>query len=183
MPKNNLLAFGKVILRAPEPSDLDLFYMWENDTSLWEYSDTRAPFSREVLAAYLENAGRDIYEQKQVRLIIQNREDRAVGATDLFDIDLFHQRAGIGIMIHLEDDRHLGYASDALTVLENYALEVVGLRQLYAAVSEDNSNSIGLFQKAGYDLTGIRKKWLNTMKGWKDEWFFQKILTPPLWGK
>jgi len=60
---------------------------------------------------------------------------------------------------------------------------VVGLRQLFASIAEDNTPSIDLFQKAGYDLTGIRKKWLNTLKGWKDEWFFQKILTSPLWGK
>lgn len=177
MPTPNLLSFGKVVLRPPEPSDLDLLYTWENDTSLWEISNTHAPFSRQVLARYLENAGRDLYEQKQVRLIIQEESGRAVGAADLFDIDLFHQRAGVGIMVHLREDRHLGYASDALKVLDLYALEGIGLRQLYAAVAEDNTPSLGLFQKAGYECTGIRKKWLHTLYGWKDEWFFQKILS------
>jgi diamine N-acetyltransferase len=177
MSRSNLLAYGKVILRAPEPSDLDLLYEWENDTVLWEVSNTHAPFSRQVLSRYLENAGRDLYEQKQVRMIIQTREGKAVGAVDLFDIDLFHQRAGIGIMICPGKVRHQGFATDALRVLENYALECVGLRQLWAAVAEDNSNSIGLFSKAGYEHTGTRKKWINTLNGWKDEWFFQKILT------
>ncbi len=180
---DNLLAYGNVKLRAAEPEDIDLLYEWENDASLWELSNTRIPFSRFVLARYLEESKQDLFEQRQVRLIIENTEGRPLGAADLYDMDLFHQRAGVGILIYLGEDRRQGYASDALKVLDQYALEVVGLRQLYASVAEDNTQSINLFQKAGYDITGIRKKWLNTVRGWKDEWFFQKILTPPLWGK
>ncbi|HNZ69072.1 MAG: GNAT family N-acetyltransferase [Prolixibacteraceae bacterium] len=176
---NDILAYGNVVLRALEPEDLDLLYEWENDSSLWELSNTKAPFSRHILASYLQNATPDIYEQKQVRLIIQSLQGKAVGAVDLFDIDLFHQRAGVGILIHKKEDRRHGYASDALKAFENYAQEIVGVRQLYANIAEDNSESIELFQKAGYHLTGIRKKWLNTLRGWKDEWFFQKILRDP----
>jgi diamine N-acetyltransferase len=172
----NVMAFGQIFLRAVEPDDLELIYEWENDTSLWELSNTRAPFSRFVLAQYLKDAGRDVFEQKQVRLIILADGNRPVGAVDLFDIDFFHQRAGIGILIHKTGDRHHGYASDALKAIEQYVTETLGIRQLYANISEDNSNSIELFQKAGYNLTGIKKKWLNTFSGWKDEWFFQKIL-------
>ena len=173
---SNRLESGQVVLRAIEPEDLDLLYEWENDTSLWELSNTRAPFSKQVLAQYLKNTSRDIYEQKQVRLIIQVEGNRPVGAVDLFDIDLFNQRAGIGILIHKTEDRRHGYALDALKALEHYVTEILGIRQLFANISEDNTESIHLFQKAGYTLTGIKKKWLNTMKGWKDEWFFQKIL-------
>ena len=180
---DNLLTYGNVKLRAPEPEDIDLLYEWENDVSLWELSNTRVPFSRFVLARYLEESRQDIFEQRQVRLIIENGEGKPVGAADLYDVDLFHQRAGIGILIHRKEDRRQGYASDTLKILDKYALEVVGLRQLFASIAEDNTQSVGLFQKAGYDLTGIRKKWLNTVRGWKDEWFFQKILTPPLCGK
>jgi diamine N-acetyltransferase len=176
MQMNNILAHGIVKLRALEPTDIDLLYEWENDSSLWELSNTRAPFSRHVLAQYLENAGQDIFEQKQVRLIIQTTEGKPVGAVDLYDVDLFHQRAGIGILIHRNEDRRHGYATDTLAVLENYASEILGIRQLFASIREDNDASIHLFQKSGYALTGIRKKWLNTLKGWKDEWFFQKIL-------
>jgi diamine N-acetyltransferase len=178
MQENNRIAFGRIELRAMEPEDLELLYEWENDTSLWELSNTRAPYSRFLLAQYLKDASGDVFEQKQVRLIIQNEEKRAVGAVDLFEIDLFHQRAGVGILIHKTEDRRHGYASDTLKALENYASETLGIRQLYASISEDNNASIHLFEKAGYSLTGIKKKWLNTLSGWKDEWFFQKILIP-----
>jgi diamine N-acetyltransferase len=173
---DNIMAYGQVILRAVEPEDIDLLFEWENDSSLWELSNTRAPFSKYVLAKYLKDASLDVFEQKQVRLIIQTEGDRPVGAVDIFDIDFFHQRAGVGILIHKTEDRHHGFASDALKVIENYVTDTLGIRQLYANISEDNTYSIQLFQKAGYNLTGIKKKWLNTLSGWKDEWFFQKIL-------
>jgi diamine N-acetyltransferase len=178
MQENNRIAFGRIELRAMEPEDLELLYDWENDTSLWELSNTRAPYSRFLLAQYLKDASGDVFEHKQVRLIIQTEEKKAVGAVDLFEIDLFHQRAGVGILIHKTEDRRHGYAIDTLKALENYASETLGVRQLYASISEDNHASIHLFEKAGYSLTGIKKKWLNTLKGWKDEWFFQKILVP-----
>ena len=35
-----------IYLRALEPEDLDFVYRIENDTSLWELSDTQTPYSR-----------------------------------------------------------------------------------------------------------------------------------------
>ncbi len=172
----NILAYGSIVLRAIEPADIDLLYRWENDSSLWEISNTRMPFSKHLLEQYIQYSSRDIYEQKQLRLIIQNTENKPVGAVDLFDFDPYNQRAGIGILVHDPEDRRHGYAYDTLMGLENYVLETLGIRQLFACVSEENNSSIKLFQKAGYDLTGIKKKWLLTTRGWKDEWFFQKIL-------
>ena len=43
-------------LRALEPEDLELLYRWENDSALWEFSSTLAPFSRYLLKEYIENA-------------------------------------------------------------------------------------------------------------------------------
>jgi diamine N-acetyltransferase len=173
---NDILKYGTIRLRAPEPADVDLFYKWENDSSLWPVGNIRTPFSRHTLEQYILNSTGDIYEQKQLRLIILGSEGKPVGTLDLFDFDPYHQRAGIGILIHDPGDRRHGYASDTLAAIENYAVEMLGIRQLYACISEENNGSIRLFQKAGYSLAGIKKKWFNTPRGWKDEWFFQKIL-------
>jgi diamine N-acetyltransferase len=61
--------------------------------------------------------------------------------------------------------------------LSNYALNVLGLKQLYANIAAGNEASIQLFEKAGFKKTGIKKDWLKTRDGWKDELFYQKILT------
>ncbi|WP_347841452.1 GNAT family N-acetyltransferase [uncultured Draconibacterium sp.] len=172
------LSFGKINLRPLEPGDIDLLYQWENNVAIWEVSNTKTPFSKHILAQYLLEAAKDIYTTKQLRLVIETKENIPVGAIDLFDFEPYHQRAGVGILIHKNSDRRQGYAGDALTALGNYALQVLGLQQLYANITADNTPSIHLFEHAGYQQCGIKKSWIKTYSGWKDEILFQKLLSP-----
>ena len=174
---NNQLKYGKITLRPLEPEDIELLYQWENNLEIWEVSNTRTPFSRHVLAQYLVEAAKDIYETKQLRLIIQNEKSEPVGAIDLFDFDPYHLRAGVGILIHNKTNRNKGYATDTLQALSQFVFEVLGLKQLYANISSDNKNSIALFEKTGFIKVGVKKKWIKTVNGWKDEVLFQKILS------
>lgn len=170
------LEFGKIRLRALEPDDIDLLYKWENDAEIWEVSNTLEPFSKFTLAKYIRESHHDIYESKQLRLIIETLTGKAVGAVDLFDFDPFHFRAGVGILIHDKRDRKMGYASDALQMLCTYAANHLRLHQLYAHITVDNLLSIQLFKTNGFELSGAKKDWRRTMEGWKSELFFQKIL-------
>lgn len=170
------ITFGKVKLRAIEPADADMLYRWENDLEIWEVSNTRTPFSRYIIDEYIKNSHRDIYEIKQLRLIIENESCRPAGAIDLFDFEPYHLRAGVGILIHNKDDRNRGYASDALEALSDYTLNFLGLKQLYANISANNKTSVHLFMKSGFVQTGLKKCWLKTSSGWEDELLFQKIL-------
>ena len=174
---NNHLTYGKISLRAIEPDDIELLYQWENNMEIWNVSNTRTPFSKYILAEYLKESAKDIYETKQLRLIIQNENSEAVGAVDLFDFDPYHMRAGIGILIHDEENRNHGYATDALNAIFDYALEILGLKQLYANIASKNEVSIRLFEKAGFEKIATKKNWLKTLNGWEDEVFMQKMLT------
>jgi len=167
---------GKVRLRALEPEDIDLLYEWENDSEIWEVSNTLEPFSKYVLSKYIKESQRDIFASRQVRLIIETFDKKAVGSIDLFDFDPIHLRAGVGILIHNQDDRRLGYASEALRLIDSYAATYLRLHQLYANISEDNEPSIRLFTGNGFWLCGTKKDWRNTPEGWKSELLFQKIL-------
>ncbi|MFV0378234.1 MAG: GNAT family N-acetyltransferase [Mangrovibacterium sp.] len=173
---NNHLAYGKISLRPLEPEDLELLYQWENDSRVWPVSNTLSPFSRFVLRQYIEESHRDIYETKQLRLIIQTESGKAVGAIDLFDFEPYHQRAGIGILIYAETDRQQGYASDALKAMCRYGTEILGLHQLYANIGANNPVSVSLFEKCGFQLSGTKKDWLKTKNGRTDELFYQRLL-------
>jgi len=170
------LEFGKIRFRALEPEDIDILFEWENDAEIWEISNTYEPYSKYILAKYIKDSQRDIYESKQVRMIIESIDGKAVGAIDLFDFDPFHFRAGVGILIHDQKDRKLGYATDALQLLCTYAANYLRLHQLYANISEDNLASIHLFKNAGFEIIGTKKDWRRTLDGWKNELMFQKIL-------
>lgn len=170
------LELGKIRFRALEPEDIDLLFEWENDAEIWEISNTFEPYSKYILAKYIKDSQRDIYESRQIRMVIETVEGKAIGAIDLFDFDPYHFRAGVGILIHDEKDRKLGYATDALELLCLYATNYLRLHQLYANISEDNLASIHLFKSNGFDLVGTKKDWRRTQDGWKNELLFQKIL-------
>lgn len=162
-------------LRALEPEDLEYLFSLENDTDIWEISGTLTPYSRKVLRDYLEGAHQDIYQAKQLRLVISSEAGSPIGLIDLYDFDPKHLRAGIGIVISQSGNRDRGFGAEALSLLCEYAFKILDLHQLYAGVSADNTRSIHLFEKLGFQQNGVRKDWLRTAKGFKDELFFQKI--------
>lgn len=166
-----------IYLRALEPSDLDFLYQLENDTAIWEISGTLKPYSKKVLQLYLDNAHRDIYEVKQLRLCICRKDHECIGLIDLFDFDPKHRRAGIGIVISNPDDRNKGLGAEALSLLCSYAISTLDLHQLYANILEENKASIHLFEKLGFERIGIKKEWIRTSTGFKNEIMFQKINT------
>ena len=91
----------QIYLRALEQKDLNFLYELENNTEVWEVSGTITPFSKDVLQLYLDNAHRDIYDVKQLRLVICTNEHKSVGLIDVFDFDPNHRRAGIGIIVKI----------------------------------------------------------------------------------
>ncbi len=165
-----------ISLRAPEPEDLDLLYIWENEPSIWQVSGTLAPFSRYILKQYLEHATKDIYQAKQLRLIIQLKDKhRPLGAVDLFDFDPHHHRAGLGILIADPSDRRQGYAREALETMTAYCFDVLHLHQIYCNIAAGNKASIKLFNEAGFEECGKKREWLFNGSTYEDELLFQKV--------
>jgi diamine N-acetyltransferase len=160
-------------LRAPEPADIDLLYETENNPDFWEYGDTITPLSKHVLYEYIKNAAEDIFTVKQLKLVVETKPDKIpVGFIDIFDFDPVHLRAAAGIII-FEQYRRKNYALNALKVLQHYAFNTLRLNQLYCDISEDNTTSIKLFEKAGFTHTATKLNWINSEKGFKNVCFFQ----------
>jgi len=168
---------NNIKLRAPEPFDLDILYKWENNTDTWLAGSTITPFSKNIISKYLDTAHLDIYEAKQLRLMIDLKKEnnRTIGSVDLFDFDPFHHRAGVGILIAEKADRKKGYASEVLSALILYCFEILGLHQLYCNVSADNKASLKLFQNLGFKITGKKKEWIRRGNKYYDEYLLQLI--------
>ena len=165
-----------IYLRALEPEDLEFIYAIENDESIWEVSNTQTPYSRFLIRQYLENAHQDIYEAKQLRLVIcKNQDFEAIGLIDLFDFDPRNSRAGVGILIKDSENRNSGIGSEALDLLIHYSFTTLNLHQLYANIDLENEVSLALFTNFGFQNIGIKKQW-NLINGrYKDEALFQLI--------
>lgn len=165
----------QIYLRALEQKDLNFLYLIENDTKVWEVSGTVTPYSKDVLQLYLDNAHRDIFDVKQLRLVICTLEHKTLGLIDVFDFEPNHKRAGIGIVILDEDQRNKGIGAEAITLLINYLYETLGLQQVYANILEDNLSSLHLFKKLGFQVVGVKKDWVRFKNTFKNEVLLQKI--------
>jgi len=167
-----------LLLRALEPSDVDILYKWENDTSIWHLSNALAPFSRFAIEQFILNSSKDIFEAKQLRMMIDwhsnGNKVLTVGSVDLFDFDPFHKRAGIGILID-ESARGKGFATEAISLLVDYCFKTLRLHQLFCNIELSNKESIQLFTKTGFVECGHKKEWLQKDGHWTDELMFQRI--------
>jgi diamine N-acetyltransferase len=167
---------NNIHLRALEPEDLEFIYAIENDENIWEVSNTITPYSKFLIKQYLENAHQDIYEAKQLRLVICKKGNiDAIGLIDLFEFDAKNKRAGLGIIIQNEVDRDMGFGKEALGLMINYAFEQLQIHQLYANIGTENKASESLFTTFGFEKVGVKKDWNFTNNAFHDEAVFQLI--------
>lgn len=161
-------------LRALEPEDLDILYKWENNTNLWVYGNTLTPYSKLALRNYISDTQQqDIYEAKQLRLMIELKSTSAViGTVDLYDFDFYHSRAGIGILIDEEYRKH-NYASQTLEILREYVFSFLHIKQIFAHIATDNQHSIRLFEKSGYKRSGELIEWVCCNSVYKNVYIYQ----------
>ena len=170
-----LLKNDKIWLRALEPEDLEKLYEWENDSSIWTLGSTISPYSRYVLKEYIAQSHLGIYEQKQLRLMIELREgSKPLGVMDLYDFDPHNKRAGVGILL---DHKYQGkgIASESLSLMMDYAFSFLKLHQLYAYISTGNERSKSLFLRCGFTVSGMFSEWISTENGYADVLILQRI--------
>ncbi len=165
----------KCILRSVEIEDIEFMYNIENERDNWGVSETTAPFSHYLLARFVESQSRDIYANRELRLIITTLSGECCGVADLFEFDPTHLRAGVGIVID-KTFRAKGIASDALNAVESYCSEVLNLHQLWCSVASDNIASLALFERCGYVKCGVRTEWIRRKDSFIDEVLLQKLL-------
>lgn len=162
-------------LRALEPEDLDILYRWENNPELWSAGNTLSPYSRFILKEYIRESHRDIFDMKQLRLMVELRSTGAtIGTVDLFDFDPHHRRAGIGILIDPLYQRK-GLGTETMNVLQTYAFSFLKLHQLYVHISIYNEASKALYARCGFSVAGIMTDWIITENGYSDVVMMQKI--------
>ena len=164
-----------IFLRALELEDINYLFSIENNEKYWSISDSQIPFSKYLLNRYLKNSDMDIYEAKQLRLVIVDLKNTPVGLIDLFDFDPYNNRAGIGILIADKNNRGQGYSKYALKLFLEYAFNHLGLHQVFANVTSDNKISIDLFSSLNFKKIGVKKDWLKKGKSYQDEILFQCI--------
>lgn len=162
-------------LRAPEPEDLELLYEWENDPSIWLVSNTRGPYSRFQLRQYLSEPHTNIYDDKQLRLMIDSKnENKTIGTVDLFDFDPHNERIALGLYVASSYQGN-GFAKEALYLTEEYVFKFLKINQLYVHIADGNTASTSMFRKEHFEHTGTLKNWIKNYDSYSDLLIFQQF--------
>jgi diamine N-acetyltransferase len=170
-----LLENENIRLRAVEPEDLERLYAWENNPQLWDVGNTRNPYSRYVLKQYIINSDKDIYETRQLRLMMVSvLTGETVGTVDLFDFDIHNSRIALGLFVD-STFQGKGYARQSLHLVEEYVFVYLKINQLYCHIAENNIPSIRLFEQENYYKNGLLKDWIKTANGFENIVLFQQF--------
>ena len=163
-----------VKLRQPSIKDLDDLLGWENDILKIDHTDMPVFYTKDQMVIYL-NGNQDPFMNGQVRYMI-TIDDMSIGYIDLYNFDIVHSRAGVGIFID-KKFRKKGIANKALKTLIEISNKELHLNQLFAEVFQSNKAAISLFEHAGFKLNGLKKQWIRKQEAYEDLLFFQLMNT------
>lgn len=138
----------KIILRSVDSADIDTLLLWENACSEPLYGVFDEQYTREDIARFVAlQQHYSIAETEQLRLVICSKVGERLGAIDISDYDGYS--ASVSIIIVESENRGLGYGSEALRLMVDYARSI-GLRLLRARVLSENAISRQMFLSAGF---------------------------------
>jgi len=165
----------KVFLKKIKVSDVTEEYLkWVNDPEITQYLEIRFnKYSLDKIKEYV--AGFENKDDDFLFMIVAKENNRHIGNIHLGPINKNHKFAYVGIMIGDKDSWGKGYGTEAVKLVKKYACDELGLHKLIAGCYENNLSSIKLFQKAGFQLEGRRKKQFKSGNSYVDGLLFTFI--------
>ena len=164
-----------IILRAPEPEDLEIMLAVENDPLLWKHSSEKTgPYTRYQMKQYIAENTNDIFTDRQLRMMIELQDGRIAGMVDVFDFDARNNKAEIGIVV-LPEFRGRGIAKAAISGMEAHCFGFIGINQLYSYVRNDNVAARSVFDSCGFTEVAVLKSWIRRGNKYYDVCLYQKI--------
>ena len=147
---------AKIFLRNLRPEDVSQAYVdWMNDPEIVQFTESR--FSSHSMESIREFA-QACHGDPDVILfgIFDNATELHIGNIKLGPINRRHLLGDIGIIIGRREFWGKGIATEAISLLRDYAFSEMGLHKLAAGCYSTNLGSAKAFEKAGFALEGRR---------------------------
>ncbi|MEJ2189475.1 MAG: GNAT family protein, partial [Acidobacteriota bacterium] len=147
---------------------LDIALRWFNDPEITQRLETGAwPLTRGAEEEFFRAAEKP--DRGRVQFAVESLQGEHVGFSGLRSIDWQSRVAVSGSVIGRKDLWGKGFGSDAATVRNRFAFEVLGLRLLIATVIADNGRSLSMLAKVGYTEVGRVPERYWKRGGWRDQ--------------
>ena len=153
-----MLKSKRLLLRALQPSDLNSTYLgWLSDSEVNRCLETRfLPQSLEAIQAYWQDH-RDDSSSPWFAICLAN-EGRHIGNIKLGPIHWLHRRADLSLFIGERECWGQGYASEAISLVCDWAFRELDLQKLNAGIYAGNLGSRRAFEKCGFELEGTLRQ-------------------------
>jgi len=161
------LAGARLHLRPLRAADVsDSYVGWLNDPLVNRFLESRfQPQTTETVKAFVERAEADAATHLYAIVL---SEGRHIGNIKLGPIDAPHERGDIGIMIGDRTCWGMGYATEAIAMLTEWAFADLRLHKVTAGAYASNAGSIKAFERAGYAVEAVRRAHYRDDGAWTD---------------
>lgn len=155
MNKNVIIETERLILRQYTINDINDIVEGLNNINVTKWlAGAPFPYTIEDAKHFVQKTiDNDLYNFS----IVLKSENKAIGGTQLTNVNFAYGTAGGGIWIS-EKYQGYGYGTEAFSARIKYAFEVLGLRRLDNGYFKDNEKSHKMQLKLGYKDEGIRRK-------------------------
>ena len=151
---------NEIELKNLNPGDEFSEYLsWMNNDFITQYLEVRfeKPKNIESLKKFVELTNES--ENSILFGIFLKKNNIHIGNIKL-DINLFHNRGEIGLLIGNRSYWGKGFASKAINLISDYAFNNIKLKKLTAGCYENNVGSIKAFLNAGFDIeANLKSHW------------------------
>lgn len=146
-----LLNNDRLSLRSLQVDDITSEYIdGLNNPHINQYLEVRKCVqTRQTVEEFIVN---NINDQHSIFLGIFIKQDLApfIGTIRVSDIDLIKRIASVGICLFSRRAWKKGYALESMLLVKKYLFDEIGIHYIRAGICPANSNSVQLFQRAGF---------------------------------
>lgn len=149
----------RLILRAPEESDIPLVTSWINRPEMRNFLLVRTPKSIKTEREWIEGVTTQPVPPRDIVFIIVEKESKeAIGLIAMHQIDWINRRATTGSFIGDPGKRGKGFGREAKQALLAYAFDTLGLHKMNSEANADNLASQKCLMSCGYVQEGVRRE-------------------------
>ena len=135
--------------------DVETYTRWLNDSSVTD----GLGFTRQVVTLESErDALTRLMEEDHNFAIVQAEDDLLLGSIGFHDIHPISRSAMCGLFIGEEENRNMGYGTEALILLLRYGFETLNLHNVMLKVFSFNQRAIAAYKKVGFHQVGRRRE-------------------------
>lgn len=158
LPAFPALTGRRVRLRGPRADDADALFTLFSDPDVMRYWSRPPMTVRAEAEGLIDEIGESFSTRSGFNwMVVQPEDDVVIGTTALFRFEPRHRRAEIGYSLR-SDHWGRGLATEAVTVMLDWAIRTLGLHRVEADIDPRNDGSRRILTRLGFASEGVLRE-------------------------